>query len=201
MRPGLLAALALVAALGVLVVSGQASAAPRKPLVAIVGDSTTLLPLPDIEAALTPHYRVVARAVDNMRIAGQLTTMARYDQMHPAVWIFALGTDDAGPPEQPAVTMAAFRRAMMLAEVAPCVVLVTPSEITSLNGPVTGDIVRAEYALSHAMPHQYHVLPWGTLAYARPGLVNDVDAVHETLAGDTEIATLESQALSRWCHP
>lgn len=200
--------LAVVAAVGVVVVASCASPQPARPRVVAVGDSLMFLASPNIERDLAPEHDQTIIAKSGRRIDEMLPSLRRAlrDDAPVDAVLVNLGTNNLIQAETYEGTLDDFQRLIALTQEIPCVVLTTIS--TRLDGwrgtTVGGEINTQIRKLAAKDPRKYQVADWDA-ALRAPGGVESLlmvdgitDGVHQNpTTGRQWFADEYVEALSR----
>lgn len=158
--------------------------------VEIIGDSITVLAIPEIGRAFH-HNNVSIDAVVGSRMADHLSTIDRIENRGiPKDWVIELGTNDAGNPPLNTNWLTDFSNEVAALQSQPCVVLVTVnpklgSISTGINQAIAGVVA------SHL---NFHSIDWGNIKIRKPQWLLP-DALHPSTSGSAELARLEHRAI------
>lgn len=159
----------LAVVVGSLLVSGCGSG--KGPVVAVVGDSITVISAPGVEAELR-GYSLYMRAVDGKRI-DEMVPLLRAEMQHkPRAVIVNLGTNDALQAQTHPDWLIGFNAVWALTRTRPCVVFVTVSTNADDlgKGNVAVDINDAIRRLA-SEHHNVRVVDWNAAVHADKSLL------------------------------
>jgi hypothetical protein len=159
----------LAVVVGSLLVTGCGSG--RGPVVAVVGDSITVISAPGVEAELR-GYSLYMRAVDGKRIDEMVPLLRAEMQRKPRAVIVNLGTNDALQAQTHPDWLTGFNAVWGLTQSRPCVVFVTVSTNADYlgKGKVAVDINDAIRGLA-SEHHNVRVVDWNTAVHADKSLL------------------------------
>jgi len=143
----------------------------KGPVVAVVGDSITVVSAPGVEAELR-GYALYMRAIDGKRIDEMIPTLRAEMKRKPRAVVVNLGTNDALQAQTHPDWLPGFNAEWDLVKDRPCVVFVT----ISTNADLLGDArVAAEIdtAIRHLANehHNVRIVDWNAAVHTNPSLL------------------------------
>jgi hypothetical protein len=143
----------------------------KGPVVAVVGDSITVVSAPGVEAELR-GYALYMRAIDGKRIDEMVPALRAEMQRKPRAVVVNLGTNDAMQAQTHPDWLIGFNAVWGLVQTRPCVVFVTVSTNADYLGRsrVAADINNTirQLAKDH---HNVRIVDWNTAVHADPSLL------------------------------
>jgi lysophospholipase L1-like esterase len=166
----------------------------------MVGDSITYFTAHDLVRDLRPHFSARVVGVQGASMAQALPALRSLidTRSPPRDVVIELGTNDASP-RQTTSWHQDFENEMGAVQPARCVIWVTVSPVTYLDGPVGRDLNRAISGAVSGDPGRQHTLNWGTEEYRHSSWVSPDNAIHPTAAGRAELARLVEESLVADC--
>jgi GDSL-like Lipase/Acylhydrolase family len=143
----------------------------RGPVVAVVGDSITVVSAPGVEAELR-GYALYMRAVDGKRIDEMVPALRTEMQRNPKAVVVNLGTNDAMQAQTHPDWLTGFNSVWDLTRARSCVIFVTVSTNADYLGKssVAADINHAIRQLA-AKHHNVRVVDWNAAVHTDPSLL------------------------------
>ena len=145
--------------------------AGKAPVVAVVGDSITVISAPGVEAELN-GYALYMRAIDGKRIDEMIPALRGELQREPKAVVVNLGTNDAMQARTHLDWLTGFNTVWNLVQSRSCVVFVTINTNADFlgRGTVAVDI---NHAIRHlaAVHHNVRVVDWNVAVHADASLL------------------------------
>ena len=143
----------------------------KGPVVAVVGDSITVISAPGVEAELR-GYALYMRAVDGKRIDEMIPMLRGEMRRKPTAVVVNLGTNDAMQAQTHPNWLTGFNTVWELTQSRPCVVFVTVNTNADYLG--RGKVAVEINAAIHRLATQHHnvqVVDWNTAVHADTSLL------------------------------
>ena len=143
----------------------------KGPVVAVVGDSITVVSAPGVEAELR-GYSLYMRAIDGKRIDEMIPSLRAEMARKPRAVVVNLGTNDALQAQTHSNWLGSFDTVWALTRSRPCVIFVTVSTYADNlgKGTVANDINLAIRKLA-AEHHNVHIVDWNAAVHANRSLL------------------------------